>query len=114
MCIHVSSWGGEMRGYIRSYWRWYGFTATLSGREACGRTLTKRTRASFKRAFFHVDAIHSASRATMAAAAEQLAAELKRVDHPLYVIEGLVRCPFILLLLWATCKRLVVSQALTG
>jgi hypothetical protein len=87
---------------------------TLSGREACGRTLTKRTRASFKRAFFHVDAIHSASRATMAAAAEQLAAELKRVDHPLYVIEGLVRCPFILLLLWATCKRLVVSQALTG
>jgi len=26
----------------------------------------------------------------------------------------LVRCPFILLLLWATCKRLVVSQALTG
>ena len=87
---------------------------TLSGREACGRPLTKRTRASFKRAFFHVDAIHSASRATMAAAAEQLAAELKRVDHPLYVIEGLVRCPFILLLLWATCKRLVVSQALTG
>jgi len=56
-------------------------TDTLSGREACGRTLTKRTRASFKRAFFHVDAIHSASRATMAAAAEQLAAaELKRIE----------------------------------
>ena len=56
---------------------------TLSGRKVCGRTLTKRTRASFKRAFFHVDAIHSASRATMAAAAEQSAAELKRVDHPI-------------------------------
>ena len=56
---------------------------TQSGREVCGRTLTKRTRASFKRAFFHVDAIHSASRATMAAAAEQSAAELKRVDHPI-------------------------------
>ena len=89
--------------------------STLSGREACGRPLTKRTRTSFKRAFNHVDAIHSASRATMAAAAEQLAAELKRVDHPLYVIEGLVRCPFILLLLWGDLQapgRLASSDGL--
>jgi hypothetical protein len=75
---------------------------TLSGREACDRTLAERTGRPFKRAFFHADALHSASRATMAAAAEQSAAEMKRIDGPMCVIEGLVRCPLTLLLPQAT------------
>ena len=89
-------------------------TITLSGREACDRTLAERTGRPFKRAFFHADALHSASRATMAAAAEQSAAEMKRIDGPMCVIEGLVRCPLTLLLPQATRMHLIVSQAQTG
>ena len=50
----------------------------------------------------------------MAAAAEQSAAEMKRIDGPMCVIEGLVRCPLTLLLPQATRMHLIVSQAQTG
>ena len=78
---------------------------TLSVCEACDRTLTNARGAFESTQFSHVDAVDSASRAAMAAAAEQSAAELKRIDRSLCVIEDLVRCPFALLLLPATCKR---------
>ena len=110
----VSAWLHCLQASASSLVVWENVRLTLSGREACDRTLAERTGRPFKRAFFHADALHSASRATMAAAAEQSAAEMKRIDGPMCVIEGLVRCPLTLLLPQATRMHLIVSQAQTG